>query len=331
MTARVACVGTGFMAGKHLAALAALPDVEVVAVADAVPARAEAVAADLGARPYDDGLALLATEELDAVWLCVPPFAHGALERAALARDLPFFAEKPLAHDLETAAGIAAEVEAGGLLAAVGYHWRYLDVVRQAADRCREAPPVLVTGHWLDSTPPVAWWSQRASSGGQVVEQTTHLFDLARHVVGEVEAVRADEVPAPGRGDDGDAVPVASTAQLRFRSGCLGTVSSARTLPARHRVGLQVIGDGYALELGESSLVDHELRVTDGSGTRVERVDQDPVAAEDRAFVDAVLGRDDDVRAPYAEAFRSHALAWAADLSAREGRTVHLTADGAHG
>lgn len=324
MTARVACIGTGFMAGKHLAALSSFRDVEVVAVADPIRTRAEDVAADLGARAYDDGLALLATEDLDAVWLCVPPFAHGALERAALERDLPFFVEKPLANDLDTAIAIAEEVARRGTLAAVGYHWRYLDVVDTLVARCQETPPVLATGYWLDSTPPVAWWSRRSDSGGQMLEQTTHLFDLARRVVGEVEHVRGEELlaAAPFPADERAAVPEAVTTQLRFRSGCLGTISSARTLHSRHRVGLQVVGDGYVAELSEAALVDHELRISDQAGTRVERVDENPIAKEDRAFVDAVLGRDDDVRSPYAEALRSHALAWAADLSAREGTTV---------
>ena len=49
---RVGVVGTGFIAGRHLAALAGFDDVAVVAVADAVPARAEEVAARSGARPY---------------------------------------------------------------------------------------------------------------------------------------------------------------------------------------------------------------------------------------------------------------------------------------
>ena len=90
---RVGCVGTGFIAGRHLAALASFPDVEVVAVADPLRERAEDAAGRLGARAYDDGLALLAQEELDAVWLCVPPYAHGPLELAAVDRDLPFFVE----------------------------------------------------------------------------------------------------------------------------------------------------------------------------------------------------------------------------------------------
>ena len=80
---RVACVGTGFIAGEHLRALSDLPEVDVVAVAATQPERADQAAARYGARAYADGLTLLEAEELDAVWLCVPPFAHGALNSLA--------------------------------------------------------------------------------------------------------------------------------------------------------------------------------------------------------------------------------------------------------
>ena len=80
---------------------------------------------------YDDGLALLASEELDAVWMCVPPFAHGPLEAAALERKLPFFVEKPIGLDLDGAVEVADRVVAAGLLTAVGYHWRHLEVLQR--------------------------------------------------------------------------------------------------------------------------------------------------------------------------------------------------------
>ena len=88
---RVACVGTGFIAGRHLSALASFPDVEVVAVADPDLDRARAAAGRCGARAYGDGLELLAHEELDAVWLCVPPFAHGDLELVVVRAGTPGF------------------------------------------------------------------------------------------------------------------------------------------------------------------------------------------------------------------------------------------------
>ncbi|WP_458199637.1 Gfo/Idh/MocA family protein [Blastococcus deserti] len=321
------CVGTGFIAGRHLAALASFPDVDVVAVADAVPDRADAAAARFGARGYHDGVALLESEELDAVWLCVPPFAHGPLEQAAVDRSLPFFVEKPLAHDLATAVGIAESVRARGLPTAVGYHWRHLGVVREAERVLAGSPAQLLLGYWLDATPAAPWWSDRARSGGQVLEQTTHIFDLARVLVGEVDVVHSAEAGARA-GAPGRDVPVAATTVLRFSSGAVGSISCTRLLGRRHRVGVQLLADGIAVELGERSLTDHDLRVAGGDGERVVTSGQDPVADEDREFLDVLRGLVPRARVPYAEAVRTHALAWAADRSARDGEPVCMPLGG---
>lgn len=319
---RVGCVGTGFIAGKHLAALSTFDDVDVVAVADTVEQRAAAAASAHEARFYTDGVDLVESEDLDAVWFCVPPFAHGPLEEAAVRRDLPFFVEKPLAHDYATAERVAGLVEGVGLLTAVGYHWRYLDLVQKVREFVQDRPPLLLTGYWLDSTPPVPWWVRRGQSGGQLVEQTTHVFDLARLLVGEVSDLVTAHVPAVGTGvgqGSDDLVPLASAVSMRFESGAVGSVSSARVLPARHRVGIHLVGEGYAVELTERAIVDHELTITTVAGAVPERSRQDPIAAEDRAFLDAVAGEGDDVRTSYAQALRTHSLAWAAERSCAGG------------
>ena len=320
---RVACVGTGFIAGRHLAALSSFADVEVVAVADPDAARAAQAAERVGARAYDDGLALLAQEELDAVWLCVPPFAHGPLEQAAVERGLPFFVEKPLAADLDNAVAVAEQVRAAGLVTGVGYHWRSLDVVEQAAQALAGSDVQLVTGQWLDATPGAPWWSQRTRSGGQLVEQTTHLLDLVRVLVGEVDEVVAVEQNAHRPQLPDADVPTASAVTLRFASGAVGTLASTCVLGWRHRVGLQLFAEGRAVEVLERGLGDHELRLRDADGERVVQSDQDPVAREDREFLDALRGGGS-VRVPYAEALRTHALVWAADRSAREGVPVRV-------
>lgn len=316
---RVGCVGTGFIAGQHLRALAGFDDVDIVAVADTVIERAQQAAGHYGARAHADGLALLDGEDLDAVWLCVPPFAHGALEAAAVDRGVPFFVEKPLATDLTVARAVAERVSGSGLATAVGYHWRHLGLVQRAADLLADRPAHLVTGYWLDRTPGVAWWPHRDSSGSQVIEQTTHIFDLARHLAGEVATVTAAERPAPdGPGD----VPAAASALLRFASGAVGSISSARVLGWRHRVALHLIADGLAVEITERSLMDHELRVVTPEGEDVSRSEENAILTEDREFLDVVLGRMPQARVPYGEALRSHALACAADRAARDGNTV---------
>jgi myo-inositol 2-dehydrogenase / D-chiro-inositol 1-dehydrogenase len=318
---RVGCVGTGFIAGEHLRALAGFDDVAVVAVADTVPERAQQTADRYGGRAYGDGLALLDSEDLDAVWLCVPPFAHGALEAAAVDRGVPFFVEKPLALDLPIAQEAADQIAASGLTTAVGYHWRHLEVVQRAAELLARTPAQLVTGYWLDKTPGVSWWPQRAYSGSQVIEQTTHIFDLARALAGEVVSVAAAELAAPdGAGD----VPAAASALLRFASGAVGSISSARVLGWRHCVALHVVADGLVVEIAERGLTDHELRVVTADGEEVLRSEENPIVAEDREFLDVLLGRVAQARVPYAEALRTHALACAADRAAREGTQVDL-------
>ena len=319
---RVGCVGTGFIAGRHLAALAAMDDVELVAVADAQPDRAQAVAGRYGADAHTDGTALLERDDLDAVWLCVPPAAHGPLELTAVQRGLPFFVEKPLAVDLATAVRVADAVRERDLLTCVGYHWRSLDVVARAREAVAGRPVDLLTAAWLDSTPAAPWWSRRSGSGGQLVEQTTHLVDLARHLVGEIATVQALESTRP-RPDWPDAdVPTASTVLLRFVSGTVGTVSSTCALTRRHDVSLRVVADGQVLELRERALSDHELRIERADGEQVVRHTHDPVAAEDRAFLDALRTGARAVPVPYDEGLRTQAAVCAADLSAQRGGAV---------
>ena len=122
----------------------------------------------------------------------------------------------------------------------------------------------------------------------------------------------------------GNDVPTATGCVLRFASGAVGTISSTRVLGRRHRVGVQLVGDGTVVELRRRSVSDHELRVTGADGERVFASDEDPIEAEYREFLVVLRGATAEVRVPYDEAFRTHTLVWAADTSAREGLPVQL-------
>ena len=315
---RIGFIGGGGIAYRHLHVLQGFSDVQLVAVAD--PARAGETAAAFGMAAFDSYEQMLAEATLDAVYVCVPPFAHGPIERALVGRGLPFFAEKPLAIDLATAEEIARGVEAAGLVTAVGYHWRYMSHVEEARRLLADRPARLALGYWLADTPPPAWWRRKDGSGGQMVEQTTHLFDLARHLVGEVESVaavggRAAREPFP----DLD-IHDATAALVTFRSGAVGTFASTCLLGWTHRVGLHLFGDRVAVEVGE-----HEAMMDVGQGRPVTPATLDPVVAEDRDFIDAVQGKENRVRVPYAEALQTHRLTLAAQQALDTGTTVLLS------
>lgn len=312
---RIGVVGAGGVAARHVRVLSGFPDARVVAVADTVPEAAERLAATCGARAYPDVDRLLDAEAVDAVYVCVPPFAHGAPERAVVARGLPLFVEKPLAADLDTATALAAEIAERGIVTGTGYHWRGLDTVERAAALLADAPPRLALGAWLDKVPPPAWWSTRALSGGQVIEQLTHVLDLARLLVGEVEEVAAAgsrQDASPGDVDD------VTAATVRFRGGAVGTFSASSLLPAKHTAGLRTVSPGgLVVDLSEQRLVierDGDREVATPTVDGHERVD--------REFVDAVLGRREATRVPYAEALATHRVGCALAESAATGKPV---------
>jgi len=319
---RIGFVGAGGIAHRHFGVLEGFEDVAVAAIADTDEARAADAAARFGARAYPDHEAMLAAEELDALYICVPPFAHGAPERAAIARGLPFFVEKPVAIDLATAEEIAAAVEKAGLITSVGYHLRYLDTVEEARALLRGNPAKLLSGYWLDSTPPPQWWWREDRSGGQMVEQMTHIIDLARHLAGEVTQVygmasHLDRPDFPGLD-----VPTVSTASLHFASGAVGNFAATCLLRWNHRVGLHVFADGMALEM-----TDRDIMVDTGRGRPVRGAGEDPVRVEDRAFLDAVRGGPRDaIRCSYAEALATHRVVLAIVESARTGQAIRLDA-----
>ncbi len=316
---RICFIGAGGIANRHLGNLLAFPDVQVTALADPDWARASASASRCDARPYTDYAEMLEREQPDAVYICVPPFAHGGPEQAALARGIPFFVEKPLSVDLQVAEEIARGVAAKGLTTAVGYHWRYLDTVDEIKERLASNPARLALGYWLDGTPPPAWWGREEESGGQMVEQTTHIFDLARYLLGPVQEVQAIGA-RHARPDYPDLdIDDISLATLRFTSGAIGSFASTCILKWPHRIGLHLFGDGLAIELSE-----FDLMVDVGQGRPVREARNDPFVREDRDFVDAVLGRPDRIRVPYAEALETHRLVTAAARAAREGRTLGL-------
>ena len=316
----VGFIGAGGIAERHLGVLARMPDVRVVAVADTDGARAADAAARHGAQAFDSAEAMIAGAGLDALYICVPPFAHGPAERAALAAGLPFFVEKPITRDLGLAEELAAEVAAAGIVTAVGYHWRYLDTVDRARRALRGRPPQLIVGHWLDSTPPPGWWGREAQSGGQMVEQVTHLIDTARFLAGGVDSVHAFGNHLPRRAWPEVDVATASVATLRFESGTVATFSATCLLEWNHRSGLHLFAEGLAIELS-----DREVMIDVGAGRHPVAADGDPVWREDRDFIDAVRGGVNRIRTGYADALETHRIALAMTESIRSGEVVRLT------
>lgn len=312
---RIAFIGTGGIARRHAEGLARRGDVQFVGAYDAAPDRAEAFAAQYGGRAPRDLDEMLDATRPDAVWICLPPFAHGDAEMAAVDRGIPFLVEKPVSNSMETARRILEAVEARGVLAAVGYMNRYRRGIQRARELLAGDPPVLVHGGWVGGTPGVPWWRVKAQSGGQIVEQTTHIFDLVRFVVGEPEVVYAHGTTGFVKDMPGYDVEDASVVAIHFAGGAVGSlVSCCAGRTGGGGVHLSVTACHHHVSYSGSD----QTTVIQKSRLEEERIKGEPdvFEIEDAAFLRAVeTGDPSAVLSPYADALQTLAFTLAANRS----------------
>lgn len=302
MTLNVGLVGAGGIMEVHAANLADR-DVNVAGVCSRTEESARTMAESYGASAYTDHEELYEREPLDAVCIAIPPFAHTDQELLAAERGIDFFVEKPLALSRGTAREIAEAVDDAGVVTQVGHQFRYADVVERAAEIVDGRTLALVEGQWIDGVAPLPWWSEKDRSGGQVVEQSTHVFDLLRHFAGEV----ADLAAVGDRRVVTDDIDFADTsvAAMHHENGAVSRVSSTSASPEKD-VGLELVGDGCRLEL---DLVEHTVRGTVDGGTLEYRGSGSHYEDQLAAFLEAVEAGDRTLpRSPYRDALRTFEL-----------------------
>jgi predicted dehydrogenase len=312
---RIGFVGTGGIAEAHIRHLTEIPEAQITALCDINEERVKKVAAPLGAATYTDSAKMLAEAKLDALYICVPPHAHGDIEIRAAQKGLHLFVEKPVNLFIDKARAANEAIKKAGVLSQVGYVLRYYSGSVQLK-KFMEGKEV-GTAHvfrW-NGLPGVPWWQKYDQAGGQLVEMTTHQLDLLRWVMGEVHAVSASySFKRLLKEHEQVTVPDTQAILLHFKSGASATISTSCGLGKAYNGGVD-----FAIK---------DAKVTwKGDGIKVEPEGQYPVPplpAEnpsiDAAFVRAVLsGNASLLRSPFEDGLRSLAVTLAANKSAEEG------------
>lgn len=328
---RIGIIGCGGRANVHFGSYAQMQDVEVVAVADPREERRLSAAQKFGCtRMYHDHRDFFEKESadtLDAVLIAVEPTAHTGMEEACVERGIPFLVEKPMTLDLQQAERLAKRIRETGLITAVGFQDRYLDLMEMIRDELpRHRKGGLVYGAWVGGIPGVWWWQKRSTCGGQLVEQNIHLLDGLRWLYGEPLSVYATSsrgmirpgVDASPEYDTDDH----STAVLRFADNVTATlVSGCYSRTVRPRCGLYITLDDMVLDYR----LRNNLIITTAKETRDIARGVDQTYLLDRAFLDAVRTGDRSlIRSDYEDALKSLKLAFAANRSMESGQVIYF-------
>lgn len=195
---KVALIGCGAVAKNHLIALSQMPQLEIVALCDVIPERAEAYrdAYAPNATLYTDYLKMLDEAGIETVHITTPHYLHADMTCAALSRNINVFLEKPIAiNEEQIRRMLAAEAQSEAKIN-VCFQNRF-NAATLTAKRIAEehggvtAARGIVT--WKRTAPyytESGWRGSYATEGGGVmINQAIHNLDLLIGFCGKPKTV----------------------------------------------------------------------------------------------------------------------------------------------
>ena len=227
-TLKVGIIGCGWFGNFHLENLQRIDGVEIVALASPNAEKLKATGKKAaGACLYASHRELYEHEKLDAVIISVPPDQHDDAEILAAQKGIHIYVEKPIELSLKKAQKVDAAIEASGIISSVGYQERYNEQVGKIKEYIVGKKIGLANAKWMGGMPETPWWRAKERSGGQIVEQSTHLVDMLRFLLGDAEFVYS----AGGKGIVKDVpgynIEDYSSTIISFQSGVLASLSTA--------------------------------------------------------------------------------------------------------
>jgi myo-inositol 2-dehydrogenase/D-chiro-inositol 1-dehydrogenase len=330
MAIRFGLLGAGRIGKVHAKAITGDPDARLVAVADAFPDAAKAIADQYGCdiRTIDQ---IETAKDIDAVVICTPTDTHADLIERFARAGKAIFCEKPIDLSLDRVKACLKVVRETKAVLMVGFNRRFdphFQAVRAEIDKgtLGQVEMAVITSR-DPGAPPVEYI---ARSGGIFRDMTIHDFDMARFLLGEeiteVSAMAAVLVdPAIGKAGDFDSVQV----MLKTASGKMAVISNSRRATYGYDQRIEVHGSkGLASAENQRPV---SIEVATGAGyTRPPLHDffmtryTEAYAAEIAAFIQAVSGKGR--AAPSGEdGLAALALSEAALKSVAEGRSVKLS------
>jgi predicted dehydrogenase len=243
-TKTLGLIGVGAISEQHLRAFSALPDVELVAVANRGPEPRDRAQARFGIpRGYADFREMLARERLDAACVLVGATDVYDVTCACLEHALPLLVEKPPGLSVAETEDLARRARARRVPVMVGLNRRFYSVIRKAREAIAERGPLLGI---TVNTPERVNEKKAIEKFAPVIDRWLflngiHGIDLFRFLGGEIRRVTTAHAALHEKNGDSFA------ALAEFASGALGHYVSHWQSPGSWTVDLY--GDGIRAHL----------------------------------------------------------------------------------
>ena len=210
---RAGVVGLGWAGQQHMNAYAALPGVELVAIAGMEDEPRATLGEKYGVeRRYSDWKDLVADGDLDVLSVAVPTFLHAPITVGALDAGIHVLSEKPIARTAAEAQTMVDAAQRAGRVLEVAFNHRRrgdIEALKAAIDSGQIGRPYHARAIWLRRAgiPALGSWftNREMAGGGPLIDIGVHVLDYALHLFGEptvtaVSAVTHSELGIRGRG-----------------------------------------------------------------------------------------------------------------------------------
>lgn len=196
---KVAVIGCGSVSKMHFRALSENPDIEIAAVADIKPERADSAALEYGAKAYYDFDKLLENEKLDAIHICTPHYLHTLMAVKALEKGINVLLEKPCSVSTKEVELLRAAQLKSGKQLGVCFQNRYNTCVCEAKRLIDsgemgvvKSARAFVTWHRTKGYYSDDWHGTLGKEcGGVLINQSIHTMDLVQYLCGKCQNVTA--------------------------------------------------------------------------------------------------------------------------------------------
>ncbi len=259
---KVALVGCGAVCPNHFVALGILKNIEIVAVCDKIPEKAEVCCKKYGlnAKIYSEYDKMISSEKIDAVHIMTPHFLHARMAIAALKRGINVFLEKPMCiNQNEINALIEAEKESSAKVC-VCFQNRFITAVTEAK-KIIEADGGAISAYgsvfWERTIPyyTESDWRGRyeTEGGGVMINQAIHTIDLLCQILGVPKKLWATKANHHLKG----IIEVEDTCEglIEFESGVKGNFYATTSFHGKDSTVVYIVTKNHKIELALPRLI----------------------------------------------------------------------------
>ena len=269
----VGIIGTGFGL-MHMLGYRACKNVDVVAVCQRTPGKADAFAQQHGIpHAFTDYRPLIEHPAVDVVSIAAPPYVHHEMTLAALALGKPVLCEKPFAMSAGQAQEMYDRAQASGVAHATAFNWRWLPGVARTKElidegflgRIYHANMTWYMARQADPQAPLLWRHQKEFAGvGVLGDIGPHVIDMLSWMLGDFQTVSAGvetAIPERKAADSGETVATDADDMCMFIAETVsGTQVSAQISRVAHASNYQRI------ELfGSEGMLEYDSDMRDGT------------------------------------------------------------------